>query len=103
MTNIIKPEDLEGLKTIYQTPDDIDLVMGLISEIPYETGKVGPTSVCILGEQLMKTRHADSAFYNKPGVSVRLGAGVTVAKFLCDTSDLQFVPQNGFSVPNDMT
>lgn len=40
---------MHQLKEIYTSVNAIDLIMGLISEIPVNGATVGPTSVCIIG------------------------------------------------------
>lgn len=49
LIGIVREKDLHQLKEIYKTVDAVDLIMGLISEIPLHGATVGPTSVCIIG------------------------------------------------------
>lgn len=53
LRNIIKQHDLELLESIYGSVHSIDLIIGLISEIPADGATVGPTLVCILGKLLL--------------------------------------------------
>lgn len=49
LIGIVREQDLHQLKEIYKSVDAVDLIMGLISEIPVNGATVGPTSVCIIG------------------------------------------------------
>lgn len=59
-------QSVTKLKSAYNHPDDVDLVIGAILETPVAGGQVGPTLQCILGEQLIRTRRADRYFYDVP-------------------------------------
>lgn len=62
LRNIIGGDDLNKLKSIYESFQDIDLIVGGLSEIPNENATVGPTFSCILsklmycGEMLSDSR-----------------------------------------------
>ena len=44
----------EELQQIYESPDDIDLFVGMFSENPQSDSIVGPTTLCILGDQFAR-------------------------------------------------
>lgn len=50
LLNIIREDDLNKLRSIYESVKDIDLIVGGLSEITLENATVGPTFSCILGE-----------------------------------------------------
>lgn len=46
----LNSSDLEVFRNIYKTPEDIDLIVGALAEIPAKDATVGPTFQCIIGE-----------------------------------------------------
>lgn len=50
LRNIISDDDLGKLRSIYESVQDIDLIVGALSEIPNENATVGPTFSCILSK-----------------------------------------------------
>lgn len=50
LRNILKEEDLKKLQDIYESVQDIDLIVGGLSEIAQENGTVGQTFSCILSK-----------------------------------------------------
>lgn len=49
---------------MYKKYNDIDLFVGIMSELPAKDAMVGPTLQCILGEQFFRTRYGDRYFYD---------------------------------------
>lgn len=52
LKHIISEDNLNKLSSIYESVQDIDLIVGALSEIPNENATVGPTISCILSEFL---------------------------------------------------
>ena len=50
LRGIVKEDDLNKLQTIYESVQDVDLIVGGLSEIPTENATVGPTFSCILSK-----------------------------------------------------
>lgn len=50
LRDIIREDDLHKLRSIYESVQDVDLIVGGISEIPSVNATVGPTISCILSE-----------------------------------------------------
>jgi peroxidase len=50
LQNIISDDDLSKLQSIYDSVQDIDLLVGALSEIPNENSTVGPTLTCLLSK-----------------------------------------------------
>lgn len=53
---------------MYNSVDDIDLFVGLVSElapnpVTATSGVVGPTLGCLLGENFSRVKHTDNYFY----------------------------------------
>ncbi|XP_032796761.2 peroxidase [Daphnia magna] len=58
-------EDIDLLKTAYQSVDDIDLYIGCLFETHVESESLmGPTALCITAEQFQKTKNGDRYFYD---------------------------------------
>ncbi len=53
----------ERLADVYDSPDQIDLWVGLLAEKPVGDGLVGPTQAVILRDQFMRLRDGDPAWY----------------------------------------
>ena len=52
------------LKHIYRSVDDVDLFVGGILETPLHDSLVGPTFLCIIGDQFVRLKKADRFFYD---------------------------------------
>lgn len=50
LRNIVRDEDLNRMQFIYESVEDVDLLVGALSEIPNENAIVGGTFSCILSE-----------------------------------------------------
>ena len=53
---------------LYQSPEDIELFPGGLSEEPTELGKLGPTFSCIIGEQFRNLKFGDRFFFTHTNV-----------------------------------
>lgn len=56
-----------ALKRAYRSVDDVDLFVGGLMEKPVEDALVGPTFVCIIGDQFARLRRGDRFFYDIQG------------------------------------
>lgn len=84
------------LADLYNTPDDVDLIIGGMAEKPEdeEEGILGPTFRCLIAEQFARTRRADRYFYDSasqpyPFTKDQLHniQKVTLARIFCDNGD----------------
>jgi len=53
------------LSNVYSSVDDIDLFVGGIAEKPQTGAVLGPTFVCIVGDQFSRLRRGDRFFYEE--------------------------------------
>ncbi|XP_060858011.1 peroxidase-like [Metopolophium dirhodum] len=71
----------------YKNWNDIDLMVGALSEKHADDAMVGPTMRCIIREQFVRTRSADRYFYDVPGVFNKDQLAeirkFTLARFIC--------------------
>lgn len=54
------------LKSLYAHPDDVDLLVGAMSERAIDDSVLGFTFRCITGEQMLRTKKGDRFFYDVP-------------------------------------
>ncbi|XP_026731939.1 peroxidase-like isoform X1 [Trichoplusia ni] len=64
MTDVIPQETVNKLSEVYEQPGDIDLVVGLMAETPVQNSLLGPTAICLIKEQLWRTKTGDRYFYS---------------------------------------
>lgn len=118
-------QDIDLLQQIYVSFNDIDLIVGALSEIPVSKATVGPTMQCLLGElsmlkltqkiccpnhiiftedQLTNAKLHDPMFYKniieETGVQETI-SHFTSMKLLCSTTLISNVQENVFLVPSE--
>lgn len=59
LKDLIPEKIVDRLKLIYDSPDDIDLFIGGVSETPAPGGLLGPTFRCIVGDQFVRLQKGD--------------------------------------------
>lgn len=102
--DIMKPEQIVRLKHIYADVADVDLLTGVISEVPVDGAVVGPTAACLLALQFKVLRQTDrywyendlppSAFSKEQLFELRKSSA---ARLLCDNvPGLERVPRAAF-------
>jgi hypothetical protein len=58
---------IRRFQSIYASVDDIDLFVGGVSEFPVEDAVLGPTFLCIIGDQFTRAKRGDRFFYEFEG------------------------------------
>jgi peroxidase len=100
--------DLEQLRNVYESIDDIDLFVLGLAEKPERGALIGPTFSCIMAKQFELTRHGDrfwyenffqpSAFTESQLMELRK---TSLAGVLCDNTDnIGLVQPQVFELPN---
>ncbi|XP_046453343.1 peroxidase-like isoform X1 [Daphnia pulex] len=89
------PDDMiTQLKHIYRSVDDVDLFVGGILETPVYDSLVGPTFLCIIGDQFARLKKADRFFYDAGNQlhsfnqrQIEEIRKASLARIICDHSD----------------
>ena len=55
------------LQSIYPSVDEVDLFVGAVAERPLKGALLGPTFVCLVGDQFARLRRGDRFFYEEAG------------------------------------
>ncbi|XP_040576438.1 peroxidasin homolog pxn-2 [Lepeophtheirus salmonis] len=103
LTNLIPYDLVKRMSNVYRNIEDIDLDIGIVMETPIPGTQVGPTTKCLIEDQLMRSRDGDKFFYTRPGQfnSRQLNAiqSSCLTDVLCIGSDdmyHMFLPDNSF-------
>ncbi|EYC02098.1 hypothetical protein Y032_0102g3482 [Ancylostoma ceylanicum] len=97
------------LEQLYESPEDVDLIVGGLAEAPLPGALLGPTLSCLFAEQMQKTKRGDrfwyeNFFYPSAFSTAQLEEirKTTLARVICDTSDnIRFIQHNVFSLQDD--
>ena len=65
--DFIPEKIVDRLKLIYAHPDDVDLFIGGISEIPVHGALLGPTFQCLVGDQFKRLKFGDRFWFEETG------------------------------------
>ncbi|XP_030764451.1 uncharacterized protein LOC115888752 [Sitophilus oryzae] len=104
LSPLISPENIQKLKKLYGSPDNIDLIVGAILETPLPGAVVGPTFNCLLKEQFSLLKESDRFWYENDLPPSSLTADqikqikkVSLAGLLCaNTDDLDRIQPKAF-------
>ena len=94
------------LANVYADPLDIDLFVGLLSELPLPRSRMGPTLTCLITRQFNASRRADRFWYERGTSEIGFTMpqldsirDVTLAKVICQNFyNVPFVPRQVFQV-----
>jgi len=98
----------QELQQLYNNVDDIDLFVGLFSERPTNGALVGPTTLCIIGDQFARLKKGDRYFYDLDRQSGSFSSSqlqeirkASMSRILCDNSGVSQLQPLAFQVPAD--
>ncbi|KAJ1519139.1 hypothetical protein ONE63_011259 [Megalurothrips usitatus] len=91
---VVDQESLQRMKQIYKSVDDVDVYTGALSEYPVETGLLGGTLTCLLGDQFVRLKRGDRFWYETdqqpqaftPAQLAEIRK-TSLASIICSTSD----------------
>ncbi|XP_013194053.2 peroxidase [Amyelois transitella] len=108
LDDVIPQEVIDRLSGVYEHPNDIDLVVGMMAETPLPSSLVGPTATCFLKEQLWRTRAGDRYFYthmNEAGSFSKRQLSelkrASLSRLLCDNVAFTEVQRDVFQPPSE--
>ncbi|XP_050419700.1 peroxidase-like [Adelges cooleyi] len=103
---IMVPNEAKLLKNLYASVYDVDLVVGMLLEIPEQGSMVGPTARCILADGFYRFRYADRFFFDvqgQPGSFTQeqqeVLKGIDVGHILCVTTKMREAQKEFFRAP----
>ncbi|XP_047106003.1 peroxidase-like [Schistocerca piceifrons] len=96
MLKMMDPDAVSTLRQLYSSPREVDLFVGAVAERPLPGALLGPTLVCLVGDQFARLRRGDRFFYEEPDqpssfTEAQLDSirKTSLARVLCDnTNDL---------------
>ncbi|KJH48287.1 animal hem peroxidase [Dictyocaulus viviparus] len=97
------------LEQLYDSPEDIDLIVGGLAEIPLPGALLGPTFSCLFAKQLQKTKRGDRFWYENFFHPTAFSASqldeirkTTLARIICDNADdIRFIQHNVFALEDE--
>ena len=63
--DLLEPQVVEGMRQIFGHVDDVDLYIGGVSERPTDGAILGPTFLCLIGDQMSRLRRGDRFFFEE--------------------------------------
>uniref|UniRef100_A0A1I7TG21 Animal hem peroxidase n=1 Tax=Caenorhabditis tropicalis TaxID=1561998 RepID=A0A1I7TG21_9PELO len=103
----IDQDGLTEIGKVYESPDDIDLFTGIVSEKPVPGGIVGPTAACIIAEQFKRLKQCDRFYYENGLDYARFSIEqlkeirkVTMSSMICVNTKVPKLSKDVFSVPD---
>ncbi|VDM82443.1 unnamed protein product, partial [Strongylus vulgaris] len=97
------------LEQFYESPEDVDLIVGGLAETPSRGALLGPTLSCLFAEQMQKTKRGDrfwyeNFFYPSSFSTTQLEEirKTTLARVICDNADdIRYIQHNAFNLQDD--
>ncbi|XP_046365209.2 peroxidase-like protein 3 [Haliotis rufescens] len=94
-----------ALKSVYSSPDDIDIFTGAVAEQHLHGGAVGPLLACLIGQQFHDLKYGDSFWFETSHPRKGFTSGqlpeirrMRFAKILCRNSGVKSIQRDPFTV-----
>ncbi|ETN76950.1 animal hem peroxidase [Necator americanus] len=108
-TKFLPSVNASMFEQLYESPEDVDLIVGGLAEAPLPGALLGPTLSCLFAQQMEKTKRGDrfwyeNFFYPSSFSPAQLDEirKTTLARVICDTSDdIRFIQHNVFALQDD--
>ncbi|KAF0290157.1 Peroxidasin [Amphibalanus amphitrite] len=68
LADLMEPETIARLRGVYDSVEDVDLFIGVVSERRARNAAVGRTLQCLIGQQFIDLRDGDRFFYEHTGL-----------------------------------
>ncbi|PAA68634.1 hypothetical protein BOX15_Mlig021508g1 [Macrostomum lignano] len=89
--SIRDPRLRERIRLVYGHPNNVDLFAGLVAEDAVDGSLVGPTTLCLLVDQMRRLRDGDRFWYESPDQFSHLQLAqirrTSLARVICDNAD----------------
>ncbi|CAO4368063.1 unnamed protein product [Caenorhabditis nigoni] len=103
----IDQDGLTAIGNVYESPEDIDLFTGIVSEKVIPGGIVGPTASCIIAEQFKRLKKCDRFYYENGKDHSKFTVEqlkeirkVTMSSLICANTKVPKIAKDVFSVPD---
>ncbi|XP_050540461.1 peroxidase-like isoform X2 [Daktulosphaira vitifoliae] len=97
------PNEVNILKKTYNSVYDIDLIVGMLLEIPEQDSMIGPTAKCIIADGFYRYRYGDRFFFDVPGQpgsfskeQVETLKNINMGHIFCATTTMYDIPKDFF-------
>ncbi|XP_053945852.1 chorion peroxidase [Anastrepha ludens] len=94
MASAINADTLKSIQDIYNSPHDVDVYTGALSEPPLDGAIFGPLLTCLISDQFMRLKRGDSHWYERKVGPQRFTKAqlneiynITLSKIICRNSD----------------
>uniref|UniRef100_A0A0P5JUL6 Chorion peroxidase n=1 Tax=Daphnia magna TaxID=35525 RepID=A0A0P5JUL6_9CRUS len=92
LLDVIDQRVVQEMSRIYNSIDDVDLFIGGVSERQVEGALLGPTFLCLIGDQFARLRRGDRLFYEEATAQftqqqLATLRSIGLARILCDNGD----------------
>ncbi|CAI2347229.1 unnamed protein product [Caenorhabditis sp. 36 PRJEB53466] len=102
----IDQDGLAAIAQVYESPDDIDLFTGVVSEKTIPGALVGPTAACIISEQFRRLKKCDRFYYENGKEHSKFAEEqlkeirkISMSSLICANTKVPKIAKDVFSVP----
>lgn len=78
LDDTMRPSSLRVMKSIYKHPQDVDLYVGILSEIALDDAILGPVGSCIVADQFVRLKQGDRFWYETSDPLLKFTLGQSI-------------------------